>query len=46
MKAASFFESIMSERNKAGQGVRRELLTADIPAEILSLLPKNPYIKK
>lgn len=38
MKAANFFESIMSERNRAGQGVQRDLSENDIPAEILSLL--------
>lgn len=41
MNALSFFESVISERNKAGQGVRRELMDAEIPAEIRALLPRK-----
>lgn len=41
MKAASFFESIISERNKAGQGVQRDLTEADVPAEVLALLQQT-----
>ncbi|WP_413585183.1 hypothetical protein [Bdellovibrio sp. HCB274] len=46
MKAANFFESIMSERNRAGQGVQRDLPDNDIPAEIRSLLQTTPASKK
>lgn len=38
MNALSFFESIIADRNRAGQGVQRDLTDADIPAEILTLL--------
>lgn len=46
MKAANFFESILLERNKSGQGVQRELSQEDIPTEILSLLQKKTTKQK
>lgn len=45
MKSTIFIESILSERNRSGQGVQRDLTSDDIPTEILSLLEKQKAIK-
>lgn len=41
MNAPFFFESIISERNKSGQGVQRDLSVSDVPPEVLTLLEQT-----
>lgn len=41
MNKVQFIESVISERNGAGQGVQRQLNENDVPPSILELLKKS-----